>query len=224
MTPSQLKAHTRAFHRDAPSRSQLHNALAACRYLEVSTELPPPPQHIPLAYQGLAVVKTIRCSQCPNLYANRDVLRKHCANDHKGKKADIPTTALPKIPAQRWSAGKGAHSYFEVKEGADQPPTSMAALMDAFISHSAKATATAIFPDDSNRDVDPWLHFSKFLKHTKVHDLSLLLSLVAAPQEHETHLLQLDRAVRSYFAGALARIPSTMDLVLRVLHTPEPAR
>ncbi|KAG2047860.1 P-loop containing nucleoside triphosphate hydrolase protein, partial [Suillus hirtellus] len=171
---------------------------------------------------GLAIHDAFACRHCDKVLLSEKKIREHSSLKHK----DLPIPGAWRIcRAQRFQSGGGqsGHQVFwEIYESDGDSTTSLDSIIQNVLSKIGDELVVPQLPRD-DRMISPWLLTTRWHESIGIYPPEALRKMVALPQDGEG-LQKLKHSVEIYFETALALIPTTDELTLQKLNSPDPVK
>jgi hypothetical protein len=100
---------------------------------------------------------------------------------------------------------------------------SIQALIQSIMKEIEPTLQVLQIPQD-NREISPWLLTTRWHEHIAGLESSHLCKLVCLPKDNEADMPKLKENVKAYFEEALELLPTTDELILKRLNSPDPVK
>lgn len=215
-----MQNHLNDFHSSAQFKINSQKFEQAIHDMNVHSSFPSPALHPIPEVAGLQLFSGYICSYCPLSFGTQLSIKKHHREAHKN--VSLPSS-WQQHSLQRFSSTKGsARSFFRVIPQQNLEPLSTISTIAKSIRASMAPLISIEHVPANARVISPWLLTTKWHEHVAGHSASHLCALASPPSLSE--FPGLSNAVNLYLAKALDLLPSTPELVLQILNSPDPSK
>jgi hypothetical protein len=216
-------------HAKSHTRKHLGLKFDSTKFHEAILETGVPPDlpiisSVRLPVHGLSIQDAFACNHCSKILLSAKKIQAHHASQHK--ETPMAGSWRP-CQAQRFQKGGGqpGHQLFwEVSIKPDADPTTEDQIVLDVLAKIREDLTIATVPQD-DRMVSPWLLTTRWHEHVSGHMTGDLRAMVAIPQNDDGEdLVKLKEVVEVYFQGALDLLPTTDELTLKRLNSPDPIK
>ncbi|KAG2063234.1 hypothetical protein BDR04DRAFT_1123399, partial [Suillus decipiens] len=171
---------------------------------------------------GLSIHDAFACCHCDKVLLSEKKIREHSTLNHK----EFPMPhAWRACRAQRFQSGGGQPGHqllWEVDDSHIHSTTSVDKIVADVLDKIAEELVVPQIPQD-DRMISPWLLTTRWHESMGTHPTEELRQMVAMPQDRDG-MQRLKYSVEVYFENALALIPTTDELTLQRLNSPDPVK